>query len=67
MKTIRIEVKGGTGVGKSAVCYEIETLFQALGLDAQWIGGLQERSLNDIDNDTILQFMPKIEIVEINE
>jgi|GEM_PF-1654776 len=64
---VLVEVSGLTGSGKSAVAGEIEILCKALGLDAEWVNGDEEKRLTHADWIGALEmYKPKVVIVERN-
>jgi len=64
---VLVEVSGLTGSGKSAIAGEIEILCKALGLDAEWVNGDEEKRLTHADWIGALEmYKPKVVIVEQN-
>lgn len=64
---VLVEVSGLTGSGKSAIAGEIEILCKALGLDAEWVNGDEEKRLTHADWIGALEmYKPKVVIVEKN-
>ncbi len=64
---VLVEVSGLTGSGKSAIAGEIEILCKALGLDAEWVNGDEEKRLTHADWIGALEmYKPKVVIVERN-
>lgn len=64
---VLVEVSGLTGSGKSAIAGEIEILCKALGLDAEWVNGDDEKRLTHADWIGALEmYKPKVVIVEQN-
>lgn len=62
-----VEVSGLTGSGKSAIAGEIEILCKALGLDAEWVNGDEEKRLTHADWIGALEmYKPKVVILERN-
>lgn len=64
---VLVKVSGLTGSGKSAIAGEIEILCKALGLDAEWVNGDEEKRLTHADWIGALEmYKPKVVIVEQN-
>ncbi|QDY50450.1 hypothetical protein [Stenotrophomonas maltophilia] len=64
---VLVQVSGLTGSGKSAIAGEIEILCKALGLDAEWVNGDEEKRLTHADWIGALEmYKPKVVIVEQN-
>ena len=64
---VLVQVSGLTGSDKSAIAGEIEILCKALGLDAEWVNGDEEKRLTHADWIGALEmYKPKVVIVEQN-
>lgn len=62
---VTITVSGPVGVGKSALCIEIDILCRALGLDCEWAE--RQSVLNETGGDTAQEldiYKPSVTIVE---
>lgn len=65
MNEIKITVSGNVGVGKSAVCGEIEILCKALGLEVEWVEGNAEKNYSGADWTAQLEmYKPSVRIIE---
>lgn len=65
--TVYIEVSGLTGIGKSAICGEIEIALKAIGLSVNWQDGLAEKYMTDADWFHYLELHnPRVVIMERN-
>ncbi|HEM7806935.1 TPA: hypothetical protein U2L37_000110 [Burkholderia multivorans] len=65
MNKITITVSGRVGVGKSALCGEIEIMCRALGLQVEWTGGQEEKNLTQADwTEALEMYRPEVVIVE---
>lgn len=66
MKEITVTVSGPVGVGKSALCGEIEILCRALGLEVAWGDSHSEKNMTHADWTSALEmYGPTVRIVEV--
>ena len=62
---ILVTVTGKVGVGKSALCDQIEKLCHAMALPVHWVNGAEERNLVSDESFALLEeITPSITIVE---
>jgi hypothetical protein len=64
MSQVTITVSGAVGIGKTALCAEIEVLLKSLGLEVEWAAGESERNLISNLRDELNSYKPSVKIVE---